>query len=422
MANNFHDVGGMLIVGIDLHEALLLPGVPPAVFVPIPMPRMPHINFLHPFTMGGNQKATVQFNGRNTVVHWHSPEKLWPHLNLPPFPIDILIPIDILFGAQIAWLPRGSVMIEGETSTCANIYGPMSINLDCWDIANIPSSMIVQPSTVQTSPSLGDYLDGLKAVAIDFAINVAFNAIASVGMAGLARGARGARNAARRAFGREAGDAAAGAAAREAGDRTAYEAAQHREHVEGRLFDDRPYHISEAEARRKGWSYFDEAGDEHIIWPPDGGFNPGHGPGSLGRGDEFDRYGGFFDENGNFHDYGTNVSPVDANGNPYPLDQRSLPAGTENKPRTRYRVKDPNGIETEAGTVAPWFDQPGGAGQHTFPPTPKDQWIELPDGRKVDPNSIEGLLAQDRIEIIGQDIPPPGDPPTPPPPDPTLFD
>ena len=187
MANNFHDVGGMLIVGIDLHEALLLPGIPPAVFVPIPMPRMPHINFLHPFTMGGNQKATVQFNGRNTVVHWHSPEKLWPHLNLPPFPIDILIPIDILFGAQIAWLPRGSVMIEGETSTCANIYGPMSINLDCWDIANIPSSMIIQPSTVQTSPSLGDYLDGLKAVAIDFAISVVPMASVIVTIAGRLR-------------------------------------------------------------------------------------------------------------------------------------------------------------------------------------------------------------------------------------------
>ncbi len=413
MANNFHDVGGMLIVGIDLHEALLLPGIPPAVFVPIPMPRMPHINFLHPFTMGGNQKATVQFNGRNTVVHWHSPEKLWPHLNLPPFPIDILIPIDILFGAQIAWLPRGSVMIEGETSTCANIYGPMSINLDCWDIANIPSSMIIQPSTVQTSPSLGDYLDGLKAVAIDFAISVVFNAVADVGMAAIARGARGARNAARRAFSREAADAASGAAAREAGDQAAREAADQADNVQLQLFDTKPYEVppyrpptTEAAARAQGW----RNPDGSWAWPPDGGFAAGHGPGTLPPGSRFDRYGGRYDANGNFSDpRGTNVSPLDPNGSPYPFEERSLPPGYEDSPYSVYEVIDPNGLPGESGSVEPWFDQPGGAGQHTFPSTPG---IEPPD---VDPNSIDGMLNSDppRIRLVER----PGQNPAP-----TLFD
>jgi len=217
MANNFHDTGGLLMVGVDLHLALLIPGIVPfAPFVPFPKPRTPHINFLHPFTMGENQKPSVQFNGRPSVVHWHSPKHLWPHITIPPFPFDILIPLHLLVGQQTAWLPKSTVFITDEPATCTNIGGPLSTNLDCWDFANIPSSLVVQPGTVQTTATLADYKMGLQAFAVDFAIAVVFNVFGDVFVGVAAQAARAARRAATRAVTRAFGDGATSAARRTA--------------------------------------------------------------------------------------------------------------------------------------------------------------------------------------------------------------
>jgi hypothetical protein len=190
MANNFHDIGGILVAGVDMHVALLLPGLIPPPFIPTFVPRMPHLVLLHPYSMGGNQKSTVLFNGRNTVVHWHTSRRLWPHLNLPPFPINLLIPLHILFGQHIAWLPRGTVEIEGETATCTNIAGPLSTDLDCWEFGNMPSSLVFQPSTVQTSPTLADYAAGVQSFAIDLAFNLAFHFVSGAISGVIMRGVR----------------------------------------------------------------------------------------------------------------------------------------------------------------------------------------------------------------------------------------
>ena len=207
MANNFHDIGGLLMVGVDLHFSLLVPGLVPFMpFIPFPQFRVPHLNLLHPFTMGGNQKPTVLFNGRPSVVHWHQPKFLWPYLNLPPFPFDILIPLDIAFGVQTCWLPKSTVFITGEPATCTNIAGPISTNLDCWDLANIPSSLVVQPGTVQTTATLADYAMGLKHFAIDFAIAVAFNVLGDFALGFGGRLANRALQALTRSFTRRFGD------------------------------------------------------------------------------------------------------------------------------------------------------------------------------------------------------------------------
>lgn len=198
MPNNFHDLNGLLLIGIERHSALLLPGVP-VPFVPTYVPAMFKLNFLHPFTMkGGKEKGTVFFNGTKAVGHWHQPKFLWPHLGLPPFPFDILTPLQVLLGQQTCWLPRGSVLLEGGPAAVCAIYGPLSINLDCWETGNLPSSLVVQPGTVQTSPSLADYRSGLVAVAIDFAIQVAINIAMKGVMIGLKAAGRGIRRAAAR--------------------------------------------------------------------------------------------------------------------------------------------------------------------------------------------------------------------------------
>ncbi|MEQ9321943.1 MAG: C39 family peptidase, partial [Polyangiaceae bacterium] len=200
MANNFHDINGMLMVGLDRHFALLMPGVP-VPFIPTPVPVMTKLNLLHPFSMGNKQRATVLFNGVQAVAHWHQPKFLWPHLGLPPFPFDILTPLQIALGVQTCWLPKTDVIAEGETLTPCAIYGPTSINLDCWDFANIPSSFILQPGTVQTTPTLADYKAGVAAVAVDFAMNIAFNLVLRGAGRLLRRGTDAAHRAVVRRFG-----------------------------------------------------------------------------------------------------------------------------------------------------------------------------------------------------------------------------
>lgn len=176
MAHNFHDINGLLLFGIERHEGLhILPPAPPVM--------MPFwkLNLLHPFTMGGNEKPTVLLNGVPSVVHGHEPQHLWPHIGIIPDPLDALTPLQILFGAHKCWLPRGAVEICGEKATCCVIGGPMSLNADCWDLGKWPTSLVLDPGTVQTTPTVGDFLMGAVTLAIDLIIDLAFKALMKVG-------------------------------------------------------------------------------------------------------------------------------------------------------------------------------------------------------------------------------------------------
>jgi hypothetical protein len=173
MASNFHNVFGVLVAGADVHKGPIVP-----LLVPGPCLELV---FLHPFILGPNQKPSVKINGVNSVVDLHTSFLLWPHI--PVTPTNILWPLDLLFGTQSCWLPRGAVQIEGETSTCA-MAGPLSINLDCWEWAPIPSSITFQYATVQTTPSLSDFLYGaIRALvngAVSAGLNLGFNALGNV--------------------------------------------------------------------------------------------------------------------------------------------------------------------------------------------------------------------------------------------------
>lgn len=88
------------------------------------------------------------------------------------------------------------------------------------------------------------------------------------------------------------------------------------------------------------------AGSEALVpyYPPNQGFAGASGEASLVPGTVVDRYGG---TGGSF------LSPAGT-----PLAARSLPFGTENLPLNSYQVMQP--INVNAGTAAPWFNQPGG--------------------------------------------------------------
>jgi hypothetical protein len=164
MAAKFQNENGWLLFSGDLHVGISM--LPP---IPCPM-NFWEFNAMHPFIMGGNRKATVLINGHKAVVHGHSPLFLWPHIPLLPHPVNITFWLDVVCGRQKCWLPKGNVFFEGQPGAPTVLFCELSINTICFLFGPLPLSIVLQIGTVETTPTLGDYLSGLKTMAIDFAI------------------------------------------------------------------------------------------------------------------------------------------------------------------------------------------------------------------------------------------------------------
>lgn len=167
MASNFHNILGILTVGVDFHKGLQV--APPAV-PGVPIPEFPFWELVcaHPFILGPNQKPSVKMNGVPSVVVGHEPLLLWPHF--PLMPMNAFWPLDLIFGSQSCWLPRGSVLICDEPATCT-VYEAVTLTLDCWEPCKVPSNLTIQVGTVKTTPSPMDFLMGALQWAIDTAVD-----------------------------------------------------------------------------------------------------------------------------------------------------------------------------------------------------------------------------------------------------------
>ena len=168
MAHKLHDTNGFLILSIDLHEGVLTPTLTPQKFV--------EINALHPFWRGTNgARPTVRFNGFSSVVLWHAPKQLKPHL---PIGLNLTFWIDVLFGQQECWMARLSVEICGEPAavTLFPSYGAfaLSLNTSCWHWAQLPTALTYQSGTVETTPTEDDYRHAILCVAINALIETVF--------------------------------------------------------------------------------------------------------------------------------------------------------------------------------------------------------------------------------------------------------
>jgi hypothetical protein len=164
MASNFHNICGLLVVGADVHKGPIAPVLVPGLCL--------EVVCVHPFVLGPNQKPNVKINGVNSVVDMHTSFLLWPHA--PATPPNILWPLDLVFGTQSCWLPRGAVQIDSTPATCA-IIESFSVNLDCWEWAPIPSDVTFQHATVQTTPSPSDFLYGAVRALVNGAVSAGFN-------------------------------------------------------------------------------------------------------------------------------------------------------------------------------------------------------------------------------------------------------
>ncbi len=180
MASNFHNTFGWLLVGFDPHIGVQ----------PIPPPPHPlvyvHLVLPHPFILGGNQKPKVLIDGFNSVVDGHNP-RLAIHIPISPDPLDMLMPLTSLLGNHKCPLARGAVQICGEPAAIC-IAGPASVNLDCAIPCSLPSSVILQVATVQTTPTAADF----TAAAVKYAVSAAiecFLFFATGGVAGAGQSA-----------------------------------------------------------------------------------------------------------------------------------------------------------------------------------------------------------------------------------------
>jgi hypothetical protein len=166
MAHNLHDKNGLYIVGLDGHMGL-------HVIVPPEMCFFLELTAVHPFAMGSNFHPTVQFNGGTpSVTDQHVSKFLWPHLPFEPDPLNLFFPLDVVGGTQKTWLPRLQVLINGTPAAPTVFPGMLSINTNCWMFGQLPTNLVIQPGTVQTTPSPADYEYGAIRWAVDLSISV----------------------------------------------------------------------------------------------------------------------------------------------------------------------------------------------------------------------------------------------------------
>jgi hypothetical protein len=171
MASNFHNILGFLAVGVDGHEGLQILLPPPPGEPEFPFPELV---CAHPYALGPGWKFKVLINGVPSVVNGHASLIPWPHY--PIVPMNAFFALDMLFGDHSCWLPRGTVFIEDEVSTCCIIAG-VSTNVDCCDFGFPMTNLIIQIATVQTTPSLSDFLSGALSVALNAALSKAQGAL-----------------------------------------------------------------------------------------------------------------------------------------------------------------------------------------------------------------------------------------------------
>ena len=93
-----------------------------------------------------------------------------------------------------------------------------------------------------------------------------------------------------------------------------------------------------------------------FSWPSNDGFDGSKSKVTVGKGTMVDRYGGWF-EGGKFKDKGRFLSDAGV-----PFTERALPPLKNGTILTTYQVKKP--FDVEAGKIAPWFGEKGGATQY----------------------------------------------------------
>jgi hypothetical protein len=178
MAANFHfDLSFM--IGVDFHSIMAMSPVPPA---PVNIPKSPHFVAAGFFWPSNNKRTPkVTTAGQPMIKGGHS-LALVPHIPLSPLAYTHSLEIPwialILVGSSSkAQLSVHKVTGEGNPMATA-IYEGFGLNVNCnsWVAAEAlsfpaPTGATFALTTVETSPTLGDYLGAIAGWLIDAAIS-----------------------------------------------------------------------------------------------------------------------------------------------------------------------------------------------------------------------------------------------------------
>jgi len=171
--------GGM--TGVDVH-IFLLAGPGPLAVTGIPIPVGHAVGFWSFGTWAGTvwkMARTVTSDGHAMIqdgYDWY----VVPHAPMaaPPAAAEAAKLTGIMISSRSsAWMSVHSVRAQGgPLATCFD--GMAGLNANCWEWGlSLPTGVVVNPNSVVTSPTLGDYLGAVASLALANAIGVATYAI-----------------------------------------------------------------------------------------------------------------------------------------------------------------------------------------------------------------------------------------------------
>ncbi|MEP7120951.1 MAG: hypothetical protein ABJE95_08585 [Byssovorax sp.] len=101
------------------------------------------------------------------------------HGTLPP-PSAVMFPVQyakiVLISSSVAYLSVHKVTGEGAQLACC-VSGCFGLNANCNDPIDLPDGGVYQPNTVQTEPTLGDYVAAVIGYALDAILAVIVSAL-----------------------------------------------------------------------------------------------------------------------------------------------------------------------------------------------------------------------------------------------------
>ena len=177
----FYDgIGGM--TGVDVHT-FYVSAPPPAPPTGVPIPAGHAVGFWSFGVWPGSVwklANKVTSDGHPMIQDGYSSYAV-PHtpLAFPPGPAEgpKLAQI-IVTSSSNAWMSVHSVRAQGgPLATC--LGGMAGLNANCWEWGlSLPTGAVLNPNSVITSPTLGDYLGAVAGLALANAIGSATHAIA----------------------------------------------------------------------------------------------------------------------------------------------------------------------------------------------------------------------------------------------------
>jgi hypothetical protein len=170
MSANFLNKEGAC-AGIDLHTFVTIG----PFGAPIPLPLQGHaIAVSHSWASRSWRIAHSVTTDASPVLQNNWAAMLVPHVPLataPPHPAEAAVLVAIIAASSAApQLSAHKVTAEGQ-ALCTAISGLFGLNLDCSDMPAL--SYDINPNSVMTQPTLGDYIGAIISTALSCAVSYA---------------------------------------------------------------------------------------------------------------------------------------------------------------------------------------------------------------------------------------------------------